>query len=466
MPTPTVQILATIRRILSDHNRLEEGLEGLYALCDRLPAAEMESLLEALQAAPSVRVMQHSDSPAVMKTLEGALGRAGYCLEPIPRPQWASHEEIAEGVVPMTIRHPRRLPLLALGMVALLTGLWAGLARLGWDVSVPRPGFSSLHGPLMVSGFLGTLISLERAVALGQPWAYAAPLLTGLGALVLIAGGPLIAAQLLILGGSAGLVAIFVAIIRRHPALYTLTMGGGAAIWLIGNVLWCVGRPLFHIVFWWAAFLLVTIAGERLELARLQQVTSRAQALFLFLLGILLTGLVLSEWSFDPGVRVTGAGFTGLAVWLSRHDIARRTVTQTGLTRFMAICLLSGYGWLGLSGLAALGYGGVPVGAQYDLILHAFFLGFVFAMIFAHAPVIFPAVLGARMTYRPLFYAHVVLLQITLLIRLGGDVTGWGPGRQVGGLLNAVTLVLFLANTITALRSVPERSGATARARS
>ncbi len=82
MPTPTVQILATIRRILSDHNRLEEGSDGLYAICDRLPATELEPLLVALHAAPSVSVMRHSDSPAVMKTLEGALARAGYCLEP------------------------------------------------------------------------------------------------------------------------------------------------------------------------------------------------------------------------------------------------------------------------------------------------------------------------------------------------------------------------------------------------
>ena len=37
----------------------------------------------------------------------------------------ADGEEIAK-VRTMTIRHPRRLPLLALGMVALLTGLWAG----------------------------------------------------------------------------------------------------------------------------------------------------------------------------------------------------------------------------------------------------------------------------------------------------------------------------------------------------
>ena len=364
----------------------------------------------------------------------------------------------------MTIRHPRRLPLLALGMMALLTGVWAGLARLGWNVPLPRPDFSSLHGPLMVSGFLGTLISLERAVALGQRWAYAAPLLTGLGALVLVAGGPLVVARLLMLGGSAGLVAIFAAIIRRHPALYTSTMGVGAVVWLLGNLLWLLGRPVFLVVFWWAAFLLITIAGERLELARLQQVTTGAQTAFLLFLGTLLAGLLLLGWWFDGAVRLFGAGLTALAVWLGLNDIARRTVHQSGLTRFIAVCLLSGYGWLAISGVTAMLYGGVPVGPQYDAMLHAFFLGFVFAMIFAHAPIIFPAVLGARITYRPLFYAHVVLLQATLMMRLAGDAAGWGAGRQIGGLLNAVTLVLFLANTVTALGSLPERPGATARA--
>ncbi|MBA5870172.1 MAG: hemerythrin domain-containing protein [Nitrospira sp. CR2.1] len=87
MPTPTPQILATIRRILSDHNRLEEGPEGLYALCDRLPAAEMEPLLAALRAAPLPIVMRHSDSPAVMKTLDGALARAGYRLDTPSAPE-------------------------------------------------------------------------------------------------------------------------------------------------------------------------------------------------------------------------------------------------------------------------------------------------------------------------------------------------------------------------------------------
>lgn len=83
MPSPTPQILATIRRILSDHNQLEEGSGGLYALCDQLPATDMKQLWDALHVAPTVSVMRHSDSPAVMKTLDGALARAGYRLEPM-----------------------------------------------------------------------------------------------------------------------------------------------------------------------------------------------------------------------------------------------------------------------------------------------------------------------------------------------------------------------------------------------
>jgi hypothetical protein len=49
--------------------------------------------------------------------------------------------------------------------LALLAGLWAGLLRLGWQLPPLLLQLPAQHGPLMVSGFLGTLISLERAVA-------------------------------------------------------------------------------------------------------------------------------------------------------------------------------------------------------------------------------------------------------------------------------------------------------------
>lgn len=81
MPTPTPAILAAIRRLLADHNALEERPDGVYDLCDRLAGSEAESLLKALRAAPSVAVMPHSDSPAVMTTLRRTLERAGYRMD-------------------------------------------------------------------------------------------------------------------------------------------------------------------------------------------------------------------------------------------------------------------------------------------------------------------------------------------------------------------------------------------------
>ena len=39
-----------------------------------------------------------------------------------------------------------------------------------------------------------------------------------------------------------------------------------------------------------------------------------------------------------------------LAAWLLRYDIARRNARQSGLTRYIALCLLSGYLWLALAG--------------------------------------------------------------------------------------------------------------------
>ncbi len=81
MPTPTPAILAIIRRLLADHNMLEEGPGGAYDLCDQLAGSEVGSLLKALRAAPPVAVMPHSDSPAVLTTLRRTLERAGYRMD-------------------------------------------------------------------------------------------------------------------------------------------------------------------------------------------------------------------------------------------------------------------------------------------------------------------------------------------------------------------------------------------------
>ena len=347
----------------------------------------------------------------------------------------------------------RRLPLLAVSILALLAGLWAGLLRLGWGFPVIQPALYVAHGPLMVCGFLGTLISLERAVALGESWSYAAPILAAAGALALMFGLPDPMGALLITAGSLGLIANFIAIIRRQAAMFTIIMGLGALAWLVGNCLWLARVPIIEMFFWWIGFLVLTIAGERLELSRLTGLADRNRKSFVLGCLIFVAGLGIASVKADMGLRIAGLGMLTMMLWLWRYDLARRTVRQRGLTRFIAVNLLAGYFWLGIAAVAWLWFGDDLTTFHYDMMLHAVFLGFVFSMIFAHAPVIFPAVLQRPLPYRSSFYVHSALLHLSLLLRIGGDLGPSYPAYQWGGLLNVIALLVFVGNTMHAVAS-------------
>jgi hypothetical protein len=68
----------------------------------------------------------------------------------------------------------------------------------------------------------------------------------------------------------------------------------------------------------------------------------------------------------------------------------------------------------------------------------------VFSMVFAHAPVIVPAVLGVALPYRRVLYAPLALLHAGLIVRLTGDATGDVGVWRWGGVLNETAIVLFL----------------------
>jgi len=348
-------------------------------------------------------------------------------------------------------RTAKRLPLLLLAIVALVAGVAGGLQRLGWSVPVAG-GFALDHGPLMIAGFLGTLITLERAIALARPWAFVAPVLSGLGALALLAGIPHPLPPLLASAASLLLVVECGLIVAAQAAWFFATMAAGAGCWLIGNLAWLRGQPIPVVVSWWVAFLVLTIAGERLELSRVVQVPRAARSAFVGIAVTLLAGLVLGGLAFPAGARVVGFAFLGFSVWFGRYDVARRTVHQRGLTRFMAVCLLSGYVWLGVAGLLALHAGAMAGGFTYDAVLHAVLVGFVFAMIFGHAPVIFPAVLGIAIPFSPTFYGHLGLLHASLIARILGDLWYVQPLRSWGSLFNALAVLLFFANTVRQVR--------------
>lgn len=343
---------------------------------------------------------------------------------------------------------PFRLPLLILGFVSLATGVGTGLLRLGWAVPFPPAELALLHGPLMISGFLGTVIGLERAVALGQRWAYAGPLLTGLGGISILLGFPQSAGAAAIVCGSAVLLTGSILIVRRQRELFTITMTLGAASWVAGNLLWLSGLPVAAVVALWINFLVLTIAGERLELSRFLPPSPIAKRVFTAILAALLAGSVMILLS--AGAHLYGSGLLALALWLLRQDIARRTVRERGLTRFIAVCLLSGYAWLAIGGLTLLAAGELT-GAAYDAVLHAILIGFVFSMVFGHAPIIFPSVVRVKMPYHWAFYLPLLVLHASLAVRLCGDGLDLPHLRNLGGLLNAAALALFILSTISSV---------------
>lgn len=361
----------------------------------------------------------------------------------------------------ITLVAPRRRrarwvpPLMAAAVVCLLAGLWAALVRLGLPVPAGIGSLPDSHGPLMTLGFLGTFIALERAVALGSPWGYLAPAAAGAGGLAVAAGAPGGVGEALLGCGGLVLVAIFVAVHRIQPSLHNAVLAAGAACWVVADGLWLDGWDIARFVPWLAGFLVLTITGERLELSRMTGTSRLGRLLFAAAAALFAAGLLASLAGgpdagapgepVPAGIRVTGAGLIALAAWLARYDVARRTVRGRGVTRYMAVALLTGYSWLAVAGgLWALA-GQMTDGAAYDAELHAIFLGFVMSMIFAHAPVIVPSVLGRPLPYRWFLYVPLVLLDASVALRLaGGDWAGNVAAWQWGGSLNEIAILLFV----------------------
>lgn len=350
--------------------------------------------------------------------------------------------------VPEDVPPAARFPLLVLGFVSLASGVLGGLDRIGLT-SLPAPVHApALHGALMVCGFFGTVISLERAVALGRTWAYAAPLAGGLGGLALLAGMPRTAFLLLTLAALT-LVAANAAIVRRQPSLESATLGAGALCWLVGNGALLAGQAVTTAVPWWIAFFVLTIGGERLELSRYMPRPPAARYAFVAIAAAAPLAALWASVAGAGGWRAQGAALLMLAVWLWRYDLARITARQRGLARYIGICVLSGYLWLVVGGLGLLVGGALHAGPHYDLALHALLLGFVFAMVFGHAPVILPAILRVAMPYSAALYLPLALLHGSLALRVAGDLAGDATLRTLGAGGNALAIAVFIVTAAT-----------------
>lgn len=354
----------------------------------------------------------------------------------------------------------RRL-LLVPGGCALLAGLDAALTLAGLPAPVNvtaslgdhGTSLADLHGPLMVIGFLGTVIALERAVAARASWAYLAPGLLGAGAIAVATLPDPLLGRLLMLQGAALLVVVYGALWRRNN---DLTVGvealGGVA--LAAAALMLLRVPVAATLPLLLAFVVATIAAERVELARLAMPAGAGARLLALSAPLVACAAASLLWPAVAG-RLVGLTLAVLTAWLVRHDVARRTVHATGLPRFAAVALLAGYAWLALAAVTLVASGAPGEGTSYDItayditaydiVVHATFLGFAMSMVMAHAPVILPAVLGVRLPYRPVMYAPLALLHLGLVARLlVGHLPGAAGAWAIGAATNVAALLFFV----------------------
>jgi hypothetical protein len=342
-----------------------------------------------------------------------------------------------------------RAAMLGAAGAAMVAGVWGGLVRAGAMLPSAGPAGPGAHGLMLVVGFFGTLISLERAVALDRWWAYLAPPLAVFGAVGLAAGipgagWPALAAGLVLAAGTALLW-------RGHPSLFLAVMTAGAAAWVVAMVLQLAGAPADRQAPWLAGFLVLVVVGERLELSRLAPPSRWKTPAFGLATGAYAAGLTATLVALDTGSRLMGGGLILLAGWLAVFDVARRTVRMGGVTRFISVCLLSGYGWLAVGGLGWLAWGGLAAGFGYDLVLHAVLVGFVFSMVFGHVHLVAPAVIGVQVPFRRRFFGHLILLHAGLLLRVWGDLVESATLRRWGAWANAAAILVFAVSTVAAV---------------
>jgi hypothetical protein len=344
-----------------------------------------------------------------------------------------------------------RRALVALGALSLLTAGWAGLGRMGLVAVLPFGAAVERHGALMVTA-IGLLIALERATVVRRPWAWLAPVLAAASAVAIVAGAPAALDIAAALGAALVLVAVTAKGAIATPGIAVALMTGGACAWLLSAALRATGAAFAQVVPWWMAFLVLTIAGERFELARILRPSRRGMIVFVAIVAVLAAGTLLTLADLVLGTRVAGAGLLALGVWLGLRDRPIAAARAHPLARFIGTATRLGYLWLAVAGAIALAFDGVPAGFRYDALLHALFAGFVLSLILAHAPIVVPAIVGGAFGYRRALYAGPVLLSLSVLARVGGDLLEQVPVRDAGAVGIGIALAVFAVTMASGLR--------------
>lgn len=334
---------------------------------------------------------------------------------------------------------PARAPIVALAAVALATGVLGGLVRAGVGIELPAAVIVG-HGPLVAVGFFGTLIGLERAVAVGHPIALVPAVLAASSGVALLVGEPVIAAVLATGSGVAAFV-LHAWLLARTRTLDLAMLTLGALGFAAGNAAWLAGRPWGEASLGWAAFLVLTIVGERLEMTRLLP-PRRGRGPALAIAVLLFVGASALSL-FDPalGAPLRAVALTTMGVWLLAYDAVLRV--RTAGSQYVKTALTLGHAWLVVAGPLTFLAGGALAGLRYDAALHSLYVGFVLGMVFAHAPIVLGSVLKLRLAPSPWLHVPLVLLHGANATRVLGDLIEEPGLRRLGALATALALVAF-----------------------
>lgn len=300
----------------------------------------------------------------------------------------------------------------------LLIGLLAGLVRIGWDM--PMGTIAVHHGAIMVGGFLSTLILLEKVIPLKKRRLFIFPAINAVSVIMVFPDFYHVGLTCLAIG-AVGMITVFVLYLSKQPSdLSLLLMLIGACCLLTGHLM-LIQKQFYPSAFpWWMGFIFFVVVGERVELSKFLPVTKQHKRLLIFFMIAYLVGVFLPF--HDIGKYVSGLSLCTTGVWLLRHDVIYVALKKVGVTRFSAYALLAGCLSLILTGVLLLSLPDLPY--SYDAIVHTFFIGFAFSMIFAHGPIILPGVLGLTVKpYHTALFVPLIGLELSLILRILSDLS-------------------------------------------
>jgi hypothetical protein len=332
-----------------------------------------------------------------------------------------------------------RLPIVFFAMFCLLSGLWSGLTRIGWNLSILP--ITAHHGAIMVGGFLGTLIILEKIIPLQKKSLYLIPVVNASSVLFFLLNRAEIAISILVVT-SVALSFVFLYFFWLQRSIVYALMVTGAICWMMGNIL-LLTKSFYPLAFpWWTAFALFIVSAERLELTKFLPVSRSSKNTFVAMLLLFVIGVLFSFHGI--GNFVCGVSLGVISLWLMRNDLIAINLKKISLPKYIAIALLSGYISLLLTGIFFIVLSDHWL--TYDVIVHSFFIGFVFSMIFAHGPIILPSVMGIAVTpFHKILYLWLALLQTSWIVRTFSDVFMEMELRRISALLTAAAILGYFA---------------------